>query len=153
MGSKAIKMKDTNGNLVYPCPYYPVGSIYMSVNNINPSEFFGGTWEQIEGRFLLGVGSTTDDAGDTRFYGLGATGGEFAHRLTIDELAYHSHVGIFCDKQIYVHNGGGADGYSFPFYDNNGGYATQIGTGATGGNQYHNNMPPFLAVYIWKRTA
>ena len=67
MGSKAVKFKDNSGNAVYPCPYSPVGSIYMSVNNINPANFFGGKWEQIKDRFLLACGST---------YSNGSTGGE-----------------------------------------------------------------------------
>ena len=77
MGSKAVKFKDNSGNAVYPCPYYPVGSIYMSVNNINPANFFGGKWEQIKDRFLLACGST---------YSNGSTGGEAIHQLTVDEL-------------------------------------------------------------------
>ncbi len=137
MGSKAIKMKDISGNAVYPCPYYPIGSIYMSVNNINPSEFFGGTWEQIKDRFLLSCGST---------YKAGATGGEATHQLTVNEMPSHSH-GIKFDQawsfggttSIATTSGGpyGGNGY---LYD-------------SGGNQAHNNMPPYLAVYVWKRTA
>ena len=48
MTKKAITLKDENGNLIYPCPYYPVGAIYMSVNNHNPANIFGGKWEQIK---------------------------------------------------------------------------------------------------------
>lgn len=56
---------------------YPVGSIYMSVNSTNPGELFGGTWEQIQGRFLLGQGSG---------YSVGAMGGEANHALSVSEL-------------------------------------------------------------------
>ena len=57
--SKAVQFKNKNGEKIYPCPYYPVGAIYMSVDSTNPGSIFGGTWEQIKGRFLLGVGQPT----------------------------------------------------------------------------------------------
>lgn len=60
---------------------YPIGSIYMSVNSTNPSQIFGGTWEQIKDRFLLACGNT---------YSNGATGGEANHILTIAETPTHS---------------------------------------------------------------
>lgn len=142
MGSKAIKMKDISGNAVYPCPYYPVGSIYMSVNNVNPSEFFGGTWEQIKDRFLLACGTT---------YSNGVTGGEATHKLTVNEMPSHNH-GI--DTSI---NASSWNGSNNSLGRLNGG-TVEYKAGApwiynTGGSQAHNNMPPYLAVYVWKRTA
>lgn len=139
MGSKAVKFKDNTGNVVYPCPYYPVGSIYMSVNNINPAEFFGGTWQQIKDVFLLACGNT---------YSNGATGGEAKHTLTIDEMPSHQPeallntrdgniTGSAINWQV-VSNGRFYGGDMFKTYGN---------------NQAHNNMPPYLAVFVWKRTA
>lgn len=61
---------------------YPVGSIYMSTNSVNPSTLFGGTWTAITGRFLLGADST---------YKAGSTGGESAHVLNITETPPHIH--------------------------------------------------------------
>lgn len=140
MGSKAIKFNDGSGNAIYPCPYYPVGSIYMSVNNINPANFFGGTWEQIKDRFLLACGST---------YSAGATGGEATHTLTISEMPAHTHkyegyidknpLGGY-DKVLVYGNPAETQYYNFM-------------VNYTGGDQPHNNMPPYLAVYIWKRIA
>lgn len=43
---------------------FPVGSIYTSINSTNPATLFGGTWEQIQGRFLLSA-SSSYAAGDT----------------------------------------------------------------------------------------
>ena len=62
---------------------YPVGSIYMNVNNVEPSAIFGGSWERMpSGRMLVNSGDGFD---------LGQVGGEKEHRLTEDELASHSH--------------------------------------------------------------
>lgn len=62
---------------------YPVGSIYMSAVEVDPSLLFGGVWEQIKDRFLLAVGDT---------YEVGSTGGEATHKLTVDEMPSHTHI-------------------------------------------------------------
>lgn len=126
MGNKAIKFKDANNNIVYPCPYYPVGSIYMSVNNVNPANFFGGTWEQIKDRFLLACGST---------YKAGATGGEATHSLTKNEIP-HLGSGVEYGGNSIAGGTGWRDSW----------------LGGADVGQAHNNMPPYLAVYVWKRT-
>lgn len=120
---------------------YPVGSIYMSVNSTNPKNLFGGTWEQIQGRFLFGMNSS---------YPAGSTGGEITHTLTIDEMPEHNHT-------IYYPNAGGPYGNANISYPE--GSATNMTwcaemckTAPTGGGAAHNNMPPYLSVYIWKRT-
>lgn len=133
---------------------YPVGSIYMSVNSTNPGTLFGGTWQRIEGRFLLGASST---------YGAGSTGGESSHKLTTDELPSHSHSvnaqnlqggtnGDVCNS-----NSGSLNGWDYePDHTNRGGRRFTVpahNTNSTGGGKAHNNMPPYLSVYIWKRTA
>jgi hypothetical protein len=122
MGNKAVKFKDSSGNAVYPCPYYPVGSIYMSVNNINPTNFFGGTWEQIKDRFLLSAGDT---------YSAGTTGGSPTNT--------HSHARA-------------GDGGNISTVANvSGNYV--IGNKNFVSSSTISIMPPYLAVYVWKRTA
>lgn len=121
---------------------YPVGSIYMSVNATNPKELFGGTWQQIQGRFLLGMSSS---------YPAGSTGGEATHTLTANEMPNHTHQ--YIDYwTVAAASGTGRRAVKF----NNNNYSPESGglsTGSSGGGQPHNNMPPYLAVYIWKRTA
>lgn len=121
---------------------YPVGSIYMSVNSTNPKNLFGGTWEQIQGRFLFGMNSS---------YPAGSTGGEITHALTIDEMPEHNHT-------IYYPNAGGPYGNANIGYPEDSGInmtwcAEMCKTASTGSGAAHNNMPPYLSVYIWKRTA
>lgn len=121
-----------------PLDAYPIGSIYMSVNSTSPASLFGGTWEQLEDRFLLGAGTT---------YTAGDTGGEAKHTLTVDEMPSHTHVqGKKYSTSL------GSYSPDAPWTANSG---TQYdwSTSATGGGQPHNNMPPYLAVYMWKRTA
>lgn len=119
---------------------YPVGSIYMSVNSTNPKNLFGGTWEQIQGKFLLGMNND---------YPAGSTGGEATHKLTQGEMPKHNHP-------IYYPNDGGPDkaaALGFPEVGSkNTWWAVSCLTGAAGDNEAHNNMPPYLSVYIWKRT-
>lgn len=130
---------------------YPVGSIYMSMNNTSPAALFGGTWEQIRDTFLLGSGS----------YIIGTTGGEKEHQLTENELPYiEGHFtwhGEEHGTHIY-HIDGHCTGYRIDnMYQTTAqstGAESYGGTGfAFGGNWSHNNMPPYLVVNIWKRTA
>lgn len=121
---------------------YPVGSIYMSINSTSPATLFGGTWQRIEDTFLLAAGST---------YAAGATGGEAAHTLTVDQMPSHYH-GIG-----FATTAGEALGFGLtqtPAFQNRvivSGNSSN--TWGNGGNQAHNNMPPYLAVYMWKRVA
>lgn len=115
---------------------YPVGSIYMSVNSINPSELFGGTWEQLKDRFLLGAGDT---------YSAGSTAGEAAHTLTVDEIPAHNHT-----YRDYIDSGRTGDFYLGTAYAYD---YVNTETSSIGGGQAHNNMPPYLVVYMWQRTA
>lgn len=120
---------------------YPVDSIYISVNSANPSTLFGGTWEQITDTFLLAAGST---------YTGGSTGGEAAVTLTTKQIPSHNHA-------IFYPNAGAGNDYAPIGYPNVGSKSTYwaVGsyTGDVGGGEAHNNMPPYLAVYVWKRTA
>lgn len=113
---------------------YPVGAIYMTVDSAQPSILFGGTWERIKDRFLIGAGGT---------YGVGATGGEATHTLTISEMPEHRH---------YIGMADSGDGYVALMTGSNSG-SNNYTTTPQGDNQPHNNMPPFLAVHIWKRIA
>ena len=126
---------------------YPVGSIYMNVNSTNPGTLFGGTWEQIQGRFLLGMSGS---------YPAGSQGGETTHRLTEAEMPSHKHVAIRgrdADDILDNYGGSGA-AYGFVAGDSSkGNIGSNYSTSATGGNKAHNNMPPYLSVYIWKRIA
>lgn len=142
--SKAIQFRDKNNEKIYPCPYYPVGSIYLSVNNINPSTIFGGTWEQIKDRFLLGAGST---------YVALKTGGSASHKLTINEMPSHCHT---LTPFVDVRQGDGqTNSNSASIGSHLGGNITKANADVsyTGGNVAHNNMPPYLVVYIWKRVS
>lgn len=123
---------------------YPVGSIYMSVNSTSPSTLFGGTWLQISDTFLLAAGST---------YTAGDTGGEATHTLTTAEMPSHTHAltnGYGYDSWYQVRDSASGDnvGVSTYPYSN-----TPLSVLNTGGDGAHNNMPPYLVVYVWKRTA
>lgn len=127
---------------------YPVGSIYQTTSStFNPQTAWGGTWERIKDRFLLAAGTV---------YAGGSTGGEATHKLTTQEMPSHAHT-------MYVNNDGSSSSWSpasgtylvkpdcvTTSTKNYGGALAQNGAGL---GQAHNNMPPYLAVYIWRRTA
>lgn len=133
---------------------YPVGSVYMNVtDSTNPGVIFGfGEWQALApGRMLIGVGSGTDARNEVKAFAVGASGGEYNHALTISEIPEHVHS---------MPQGSVApSGTTGPTYAS-GDDVTQstIGTnvpdtGKAGGNAAHNNLPPYLAVFMWKRTA
>lgn len=128
-----------NVNLIYP-----VGSIYISINSKNPGDIFGGTWERIKGKMLVGV-----DEDDTDFNSSGKTGGEKEVTLTVDKIPGHIHT-----VTGYAGTGQWASGEIWFRAAADGGNATKSKTtSSTGGGQPHNNMPPYYTVYIFVRTA
>ena len=162
---------------------YPVGSIYMSVNNVNPSTVFGGTWTQIKDKFLLACGDT---------YNNGATGGSATHNLAVNQLPSHTHSydkATTTASHTLTVNEMPSHSHGVPTYGFNKAAGTEAGAGVTdnpsiiqgyvdtqaaGGGQGHshnissftatnsggtgsgasiNHMPPYLAVNVWVRTA
>lgn len=170
---------------------YPVGSIYMSVNNTDPSTLFGGTWVQIKDTFLLAAGDT---------YAGGATGGEATHTLTAAESGVPAHGHGFTQPKVTIgahqhtpYTGSTTTDY-FVTTEESGANNTKV-TYSSSGNRWvdgltvqshfhhrvattsadlgtktatggavqnntaanattaHNNMPPYLSVYVWQRTA
>lgn len=128
--------------------FYPVGTVYQTTSStFNPQVSWGGTWERIKDKFLLAAGDT---------YAGGSTGGEATHKLTVQEMPSHTHV-------MYVNNDGSASGWSPTSGDylikpdgvttSKKNYQAKLAQNGAGLDQEHNNMPPYLAIYIWKRTA
>lgn len=156
---------------------YPVGSIYTSVNSTSPAALFGGTWERITGCFLLAAtdGGAAGGNGNASI-APGNTGGEAAHKLTNSELPKLS--GTFEGANNIAVNNNTSTTSGFPtIYAGSGIVSSsdvkvdqvQVNSGcftvkhnitytrkatiSIGNDGSHNNMPPYLAVYVWKRTA
>lgn len=122
---------------------YPIGAIYISTNATSPETLFGGTWRPIQGRFLLAADNT---------YKAGSTGGEATHTLTLGEMPTHTHP-------MYSSNSGGdstwtPDEGSYHIDSvttDEKTYWARLGMDSAGSGMAHNNMPPYLAVYVWER--
>lgn len=122
---------------------YPVGAYWWTANKTaDPNLLFGGTWERVEGKFLW-AGSQDETEG--------ATGGERTHTLTVDEMPSHQHY-----PPVAVTYGGNAAGQRTLFATNSVKWSTADSVNAVspaGGSQPHNNMPPYIVAFCWKRTA
>ena len=157
---------------------YPVGSIYMSANNVSPQTFLGGTWVAWgAGRVPVGVSSS-----DTDFNTAEKTGGEKTHALSVSEMPWHNHEGTYSTvetKTIHTRPTGGGLNYlginTYTVkYDVNeqtqeymvspaGGQTLDVENGTVINSQYgvcpngsgvaHNNLQPYITCYMWKRTA
>ena len=145
---------------------YPVGAVYISVNDVYPGIVFGGTWQQIQGKFLLGA---SED------YELGSTGGSanatiVQHSHTINSVAISSSGGHDHDVIIDLSTSTGTASNAVPkggsqtttsvtigHIEGNSGKHTHVvpqhGTRTIGESGTGKNMPPYLVVYMWKRTA
>ena len=167
------------GNKFYPVCYYPIGSIFMSTVSTNPKEYFGGTWEQINNRFLVAQGTS---------FSAGSTGGSTSHSHTVNShrhtAASHTHGtgsmsacigsplnnaaalgfaqsgGQEGPNSTYSVGGNTASASGHPQRSHNTGlygeweYTTPGDHGSSSPNtNSKNNLPPYLAVYMWKRTA
>lgn len=119
---------------------FPIGYIYMTTSSsFDPNSTFGGTWTRIKDRFLLADGD---------HYANGTTGGEATHILTIDEMPSHTHEPI---SLAYGNPNTAPQGLNYA--ENGVGRQTKGWLSSAGGGQAHNNMPPYLVVMMWKRTA
>lgn len=114
---------------------YPVGSVYICWSHVSPATLFGGTWVRIQNAFLWGC----DEDGE-----IGITGGEKTHVLTANEMPAHTHGSVYS---------GNVTGSKTHAWLASGGTNMAYGTVSAGGGQAHNNMPPYVQVSIWRRTA
>ena len=123
---------------------YPIGMIVAFDTDIDPNELYGGTWERIEGRFIWGI-----EDGEAA----GCTSGEKTHTLTVDEMPAHAHTenGAVMVWNTTIGNVG-ADPSRKEMVAA-GAVTPSVATSSIGGGQAHNNMPPYLTVYAWRRTA
>ena len=152
---------------------HPVGSYYWSSESTDPSILFGGTWEQVKDRFVLAAGDS---------YTVGATGGEPTHTLTEAEMPAHKHYANgdptsqgsnffvawgsdgakdWSGTRVTTKTWGPASGYTKEQWGEQGhdmdnqlfAYQMNRTISSTGGGAAHNNMPPYVVAYCWKRTA
>lgn len=140
---------------------YPVGSIYMSVNNVSPSTLFGGTWEQIKDKFLLSAGDT---------YSIGSTGGKatHTHKYGLQYGAYYGELAMEQDTNSGLLNYASDGSITLATDSVIGTNAEARVNGSTtktsitasmnhrrgiANTSYTSNMPPYLTVFVWKRTA
>lgn len=145
----------------------PVGSLYLNYSNsANPSTLLGfGTWARLaQGRVLIGEGTGTDVNATNQTFNGQTTGGEYSHALTEAELAAHDHY-TFINGQPGFYNELNGDEYAYITGTNGRGdeeyriEGTVIGppnsglTSEAGSNTKHNNVQPYVTVYIWYRVA
>lgn len=118
---------------------FPINKVEIFYDNLDHSDYLGYSWELIsQGRVPVGL-----DVNDTDFNEIGKLGGEKKHKLTVDEMPAHTHgISTMGGSEL-------ASGYS---YVNGGGYNNAF-TQATGGNQPHNNMQPYIVMAFWRRVA
>ena len=127
---------------------YPVGSIYISVSNVSPASFLGGTWvEFAKGKTLVGIDSTNNT--NTRFKYPRATGGLETVKLTRDQIPRHNHY-----ITVSASTGAIQDTNAFTNIDikSESGPIKYGLTSDVGSDLAHENMPPYIVVYMWERT-
>ncbi len=133
---------------------YPVGSVYMSFNSTSPAMLFGGTWVEIgsENEELFPLFTAINNGGG---FVAGETGGEADVKLTVNQIPSHSHnIGVTTSASEMPNKGLASTAWA-----DNAAFANRFcvtgkltPTASTGGSQAHNNMPPYIRVYAWRRT-
>ena len=125
---------------------YDVGDYYISNSSTSPAAKYGGSWTQLQGRFILGAGSG---------YTQGSTGGESEVAITYNQMPSHQHQVIDGDTGVLIGLGTGAqvDGITIGSWNTTNNVGKLTFTTHVGGNQAHNNMPPYRVAYIWYRVS
>lgn len=148
--AKAVQLKDKAGNKVYAAPYFPIGSIYLTVGSYNPSTYFGGKWEKISGGYLWGCNSSIDN--NLMDSSVGHTK-SFDTILTIDQIPSHKHtVNKAWGRDI------GGSGWGAIIQQYSSGYVFSPSSindqmSNTGGGKGHSHDIPHIGVRVWKRIA
>ena len=137
---------------------YPVGSIYLTINDVNPQTLFGGTWEKMSGGYLYGA---RNSIGQTSFNGWGTQ----STALNIEQMPKHGHWILALNKNP---NGYNYDyqmdydpqkglkcviNYGITYNPDERGWGNNVGMQTTGGNQGHTHDIATIDVFMWKRTA
>ena len=142
-----MEISQLNGNTLVDATFYEyvhtVGAVIFSFNNsFSPSALWGGSWSRVTNRFLIGSGGT---------YSTGVTGGETSVTLTVDQTPNHTH------EAVGYNEGNPASSGNFLALGRRTSDSPNVelrnAINPTGGGQPHNNMPPYRAAYIWRRTA
>lgn len=132
---------------------YPIGSVHITTNSVNPSSYFDGEWERIQDTFLLASGTTYEN---------GTTGGSATVTLTANQsgLPAHNHTYAHTDTTYKANSTSRKPGTataanyvtSITATANNTTKTSNDNT-AQNASEAHNNMPPYLAVYMWERVG
>ena len=123
---------------------HSVGSLYISENPTSPAELYGGTWERIEGKFIVGANDT---------YPAGSTGGEAEVAITVEQMPRHKHdwLGVMNKREGTIDYKNFAPDVSTVGLVSS--YSSEAGVEYAGGGNPHNNIPPYYSMYIWRRVA
>ena len=145
---------------------YPVGSLYITTQLSTASQVAqrlgGGTWQSYgAGRTLVGVGTGTDSNSLKQSFAVNATGGEYRHTLTTAEMPSHTHSMAKGGDVLVVNSSTSHSSMQYNrgyYYYDNGGWFSNMNKNtsqiaAAGGSGAHNNLQPYVVVYMWRRTA
>ena len=125
---------------------YPVGAVFITMDSRSPSALFGGTWERLTDAFLLGAGGK---------YTCGEIGGEESHTLTTAEMPRHNHlfsIGYHTSSDPMFDKSRTAVNFN-DMAKTSQGSSDSSTIWETGSSKAHNNMPPYLAVNMWRRVS
>jgi microcystin-dependent protein len=160
---------DSAGNLTAGS-LFPVGAVFFTTNDTNPSTYLGGTWQRIaQGKFVAGVGNGSDGT-YSRTISAGDSGGKYQHILTESEMPSHNHTGVTASVGVsgdIILSGEPSllDGVQSIAHQNKGHTGSGLGANKplrldgqvflddTGSDQPHENTPPTFGLYIWSRIA
>lgn len=144
-----VKVQSGGGKSVL-CPY-DAGDLYFTLSDTDPSDRWPGTkWE------LLAAGTFVCAGAASGAYKVGSTGGEAAHVLTVDEMPRHTHSPDNANGKKFNMSASGdyrVDDGTVAYTDGAWSNWVQNLIYYTGGDKPHNNVPPYIAAYVWKCTS